>query len=1006
MKKTVFAFVSSVILSVIMFSFAFSAAGAEIDAQAYTDRGYFMVDKDAYLPSDTDKDAFVFPDLSENKKWTCSGMVSEQYTRVNYGSVFYCANVKEESSDNDITGGVTYSFDLSDKKTNISDYSFLRFAVGILRNGQTCTGYFVRVKITTNTDSISAQTTVYDVNTLSGLEVVTIDTSELVGEISTVRITVLFNSMAIPEQIKISTPYLSRQTGFFDDARNYLTPYFRCEGCNLRSDSGKINLNNNGDAILSAEYAGEYLKVDGRLYLNVGLTNVSSGSMAVKIRYADSETGESRYAQSQRLSLYDDSDVYVFPFDIHGVLTSYSVVLSGIKGDDEPILEKISVKPAWTKEIYERIGEVTKIERSDDFVRFEGTIDRSAVKEYAEAEIGFFACPGYGVNGETIELGRIQITTKFEYTADVSDKLFSTDTYMLMAAVVTSDGYVIPISQPRYFDGKAYEKNQVSNLGLHGTAAVGAFESNASHVVVDVPLDELFAPYGSNELKLNYTVYGKQDGDTPYSQRTVELRKEIISSLDEEISFYISAGIRVYIRFVSDSPIPGVTYTGINADNYSVCLDNNETRHLYSSLVSFLAKRYNGLDGFVVGEDISRSDTVGCEIEKDIFGYVNMQAELYRLTYNAAARFIENPVVAVPMSDDGDCSMPELCAYIADCLEGKGNIPWTLMYVSNDFESGTDRISNIGNSLKEMGFYGVSGKMIFLKVEQENDDNGVSAKISEYCSVHTDFDAVIFSVDEELQRGNGLLYSEMKKVSNIGYVFSGYAKEVNTEDYTGEYTLCDFSDKYHTLGWRAVGVEYFGTDESVIIDLKDNTTDRVLRADFGSKDNTSAGILLKNFDKTVDMSEIDRILFEFALGSETCNTGTVVFVIGCDETRAEYSAQIATDGTRHILSCDLNDFEYRDRVDFIGVMVYADWNVSLEIKNTKLESTVLDNSSIEELFTEKEVVRSEEKNMAAVWILSIVIFIVTAVIVILIMRKEKDLRETHSVNDKKRYYIK
>ena len=117
----------------------------------------------------------------------------------------------------------------------------------------------------------------------------------------------------------------------------------------------------------------------------------------------------------------------------------------------------------------------------------------------------------------------------------------------------------------------------------------------------------------------------------------------------------------------------------------------------------------------------------------------------------------------------------------------------------------------------------------------------------------------------------------------------------------------------------------------------------------------SAGITLRNFDKNVDFTNVSSLEFTFSLASESSSApSSVVFVIGNDETRAEYYAEDLECGTEYKLSCPLGGFETRGRVGYIGIMVYSDVNVMLELSSVDVCSSVLDEGELAALFTEKE----------------------------------------------------
>ncbi len=987
MKKN--AFLPFLLILTVLLSFSASAYSGTDTAtvRVSASSGYYMVDTFSYKPTDGDG-AFVFPEPDNGGVWSCSGMFSDAYTRKSYDTVFYTAAVRQDTSPS-LSGGMTFTFDLRDKIVDAGEYSFLRFGIGVLSGDDK--GYFVKIRADSDVSSAAAYSTVYSNSSSSALSVVTVDLSAFHGTLATVRITVYFDIADRPEQVKISSPFLSKDKTYFINSAKYLFSEFEEQNGAFDPSDGAVTPDANGNAVISADYSGEYMKVYGKVYCRVSMSGVQSGGIGLTLDYCDSRTGKRMSVESPRVELYQGEEEYVFPLEFYGSVTGYSLELSGLSPAEKAVFDSLSLETVREDEKIGGIGDVTKITLDGDSIRFSGTVQREAAKQYSDSEIAFFAVPGNLIDGDSTELGRIRITTKFEHTLSLADNRFSPDLCMYMAAIVTPDGEIIPIEKPRYADARPAVYSESSILGLYGMATVGAFESNCSHVIVDVQLDKIISAERS-PVSTAYQI-SPTGGDEGNETRTLYFDRTVLDSLDEEINFCLSAGIRVYLRFVSASPVEGLTYSSLPSDNYALCFTDEESAYAYAAVVRFLAGRYNGLDGFAVCTDAALSVENGIDLTENAVHYTEKLAEIARITYNSALSAIENPVIIVPVSDGGDVSLSRFTTVFADHLSDIGGIPWTLMYNTDSLDEDTEYIDALGERLSSLGVCGFDSLMTFFESEEFFRDGKSAGEyadiIGAFCENAVNMQAVVISLDGTTLVNDREFYSELKEVNGVGYVLSEEA-ESGERTNTGSYTLCDFYDKYYSLGWRAVGADSFRTDVS----LTEQSPSRALRADFSNPDGTASGIMLKNFERTTDMTAADGITFSLSMNSAEPENAAVVFVIGTDELRAEYSTEASTDGTVRSYYCDLGKYRYRDRADYVGIIVYADSPVSLELGSVKLTSDTLSSEELADRMNPKPETGKDSKDVTAVALVSTLALLLTAVVFILILTKEKEIKDT------------
>ena len=88
---------------------------------------------------------------------------------------------------------------------------------------------------------------------------------------------------------------------------------------------------------------------------------------------------------------------------------------------------------------------------------------------------------------------------------------------------------------------------------------------------------------------------------------------------------------------------------------------------------------------------------------------------------------------------------------------------------------------------------------------------------------------------------------------------------------------------------------------------------------------------------------------EKADGSGEKVTATLVFVIGTEDTRAQFTAENVTSGGVRTFHCGLTDYPSPDKIDYVGVIVYADCDVVLNIGRISVHTSKLTAETLEEL---------------------------------------------------------
>jgi hypothetical protein len=222
----------------------------------------------------------------------------------------------------------------------------------------------------------------------------------------------------------------------------------------------------------------------------------------------------------------------------------------------------------------------------------------------------------------------------------------------------------------------------------------------------------------------------------------------------------------------------------------------------------------------------------------------------------------------------------------------------------------------------------------------------------------------------------------------------------------------DFTDQFHPLGWIAGGG--VGSCLTVYSDLfsEDNAPgerySRVLRSeitldeDSASEDRKgiAAGIVLRNLARTVDMSGVDCLEFTFALNHPGVimgtghEAGTVVFILGSDDCRAEFAVQDANYGHIQKYLCDLSDYEFRGQVDYMGILVYGDHEMYLDLSSVTAYSSTLSQTELDDVFALVPGGDAEKPDYASIVLVSGIVFIGSVTAVILLIRHDaEEIRE-------------
>ncbi len=1040
-----------------------SADAAVIPVISYATDGYRGSERGTFAPPDavgtTELDAFEdIPEKiileMESGNWNFTGL-AENSGRVNVSGVMQAGTNMPDPEEESISdealaaGGSRFTLDISDYNIDVSSYSELRVGVSVIAGE----GMYPIVIEAETERGVYTSTTYIESD---GWNLVCADLSEAEGRLGLVHVTFGFGYDNMPISTKVTAPVLTSElSAGMECAHELSTDKLSAEMGTVTSRGGRVKPDDGSAYIVGTAAFADRPDDGDAVYFEIRLRGVDSGNMSVGVLYKG--YSEEYRVFSKKISLESPDGIYTIPFSAEDDIVSYALQFDNVECDTYFNVD--SVKIYSGKELppsgNRSLGTVSSIIRSGQQVTFSGTMERDAAADHSGESIYFCALPGNSADDlfTAVEIGEVKVSTRFEYTADLAKYPADADTFMFFAAVKGEDGELIPLSRPRYCDTSAQPDTGVSGMGIYGGATVGVFESNMSHVIVDLPLDKLIITSeednadgyaDKSSVTTSYAVY-KENGQGVAS---LSLSRDFLADIDREVDFYLSAGIGVCLRLTAPIPVEGLTYTEEDTDspvsNYAFRTGDDNARQMYAAVVRFLSDRYRGLDGFIIGMAVNDESLSGGAVGRDAAVYSYRLADLCRITYNAAS--VANPdiLVIVPFAESGQndsvvISDRSAAVMISDALSYIGNIPWAFMYMFDEAEdnllstTSLDRLFGdleIRSPYAYMFFYEPKNDYLVKRYRNEMnliaDMNAASESgeeqletvnfrqfaarhFGEIADICTGFRAraVFCSIKNLTLTNNHEFYINLKDaVDSDGFVHSAEAEKVISDRAEETYLLWDFSDKYHALDWISVGGNSSCITESSSIFVTDGKKTRALRAGFVDDNPLAgaggAGIALCNFDHRVDFSAISELEFTFAFESAADAASeeeiVAVFVIGNSESRAEYYAGELAFGEIYTMKCDLTEFSDRSAVDYVGIMIYSDSDVYLELSSVGVRSENLSPDEIGVMLTASSAEEEYVPNYRLIAVFAFTAAAFSVVVCILLIRRDREAEEETAAN--------
>ena len=894
--------------------------------------------------------------------------------------------IKEESN------GIALDFDLKDQKIRTNDYNTMVFGLGIIGGYTGCSGYLVYASIYTSDGNFYTQFSVERPNLAFRYSAVYLNLKDVTGFIEKISLTVTYKAGSMPIQVRITDPYLSyEEMEGFENINSISTDAIREN--DMVVDHHNLKPDENGLISVWGQPNNSFLLEDGDIALaTVSISGADGGLVKMGYMYLEDESRTENYSESQKIT--EENDAYTFPVMLTGTPIRFHLVFEQLSEGQTVSIERIKITylPTSSDEYEKDMGSVSSIVLNQDGIKFSGTVTRDTVKKYQDGQIVIYAVSNKYVTtlNDYIELGRIKITTRFEFSIPNENLPVHPEEFKYCMGIMENDT-VHMISIPQY---ASYHHNQgriTGRIGLAGASPAGVFDSNVPYVLVNVDLYEFFAVQTSAEgIQQIYSYLSEGE----VKSETMRISSYLISFLDRNLDFYTRAGTNIYLRIILSGPVDGLT-SELN-DEYYINVFEEDHMAKYLAAVRFLSERYS-IDGIVLDDSLMARDN---DIYTEAHNLLN-SAEICLKTYEVAAKRNENLYVVKQITRE---ELREDAVNFAYTMELLGDAKWAVLLEINDiFEESTgmdrylDYLKTLGIAMP-LSVYLVSPSYNIASTLGQYSDNPekyIENALNLFLNTgekYSDSDLIFYSLENLQAENDQSFYSKFREMSELsGSVYEYSSSPADSETDTSEkYVIWDFSDKYHTLGWiSGGGADSCYTDYSER-GIYDDTMKRVLKV----KIQDGAGIAIRNFDRAMDLSGVDKIEFEFSVipEYEENREVSVVFFIGSEYYRAAFNTETEEIGKAIRVVCDISEYEHRNEVEYIGAEVYSKDPAVFELADVVLSSESSNVREIAEMFRKTEDAPKQEEHHShyIAYAAAGVVIIITAITAVYAFRHDKE----------------
>ncbi len=606
---------------------------------------------------------------------------------------------------------------------------------------------------------------------------------------------------------------------------------------------------------------------------------------------------------------------HTYVFVIEGAYSELKYILNGVTATQEAPLAITSAAIYPSKAFAaEKIGTITSCRSDGKNVTVKGTLSSETVVEYIDGQLALYMIPVWEEEKAILQeepAAKMNISTRFELSA-VPENLDVLYKYKVM---ILSGDKKISVAPAAFLNsGVAVTVADASVTGVHGTDTVGVFESNVSNVVLDVYANRLL------ETDDVYAALLYNAGSSHYY-----FDRSYVEELDAQISVHKSSGTHVYIRLFS-SQENGFVYTAS---------DQGSILQMYA-LTSFLAERYQGVAGFIMG---SGANLQFWNTPEDLASLTAIFAEIVQKKCPGAAAVVpigsvyDDTGTVYPLAGLSPKDPALFLSQLSFTLSQRRASSILLAYESFSRPEGAVLEASYLTSLIAACGHVCDGGMLLWQPDAGSDAD-ISAQYESLCleAMQTGLRSVVLSVAN--LHVSDLLFDRIKETvfdNTSAQLIQRMAAVNNTAAYKGTYPLWDFTDSYDIGGWVSGG----GMGR-IFSAHAENTPGRVLRTQLENASG-EAGLLLCWLDRPLDLSE-GSVVFSFGL-HDIGQAGELSVIFGSGDSRAEYLLSQPQDAY-FTVTCDLMDFSAASAVEYIAIILRGESGAALEISNVKVCSMV------------------------------------------------------------------
>lgn len=597
-------------------------------------------------------------------------------------------------------------------------------------------------------------------------------------------------------------------------------------------------------------------------------------------------------------------------------------------------------------------GSITDCRYSDKKIILSGAISNDVSVKYNGAKLLLFAIHSCDIKDFDIEkatpLTSGTYSTKFTLSASMGADYWE---YFYKVVLETKDGFV-PVGDLTCADSSGGTSTTSSSVfTLHGAQTADAFEANASSVILDVYAGKLLENENINTAQL-------------YSYKTnYYFNRKYLSQLDNDIRFYNSAGIKVYLRIYSDKDGYSLDYSPNDPDSIS----------LMCAVCSFLTERYSTVQGYIMGPAINRENT---EARSDVF---EERARLIAIFSEAVKSKNPSCEIVIPLTDNKS-SNPQICSallhyYLSKYSAGNSVSLYETSSFSEEMTVTATRLSLIPGAFLASS----NGVSLLWNVPEKTSSDDIVENYKRICtgiqSVNARFVALSLAKADRSQK----LYDDLKTMLDMENIFPVSLSILSAEKDTGDiplssFAIWDFTSSYNTFGWVS------GGSFMMPASTKNSNGIRVLSAD--SDESDSAGILIGNTKTSIDMTGLTaRVTLNIL--SEVSDNADISILFGSGEERAEFYANVDCNSPVSLL-CEMTEYTGAGKIDYAAIIVRNVSDCTAQIEKIELCSQNLS----EDQLTQKYESTIEEERSPLLYVLIGAMCAVTAVVFVILVKKQ------------------